>query len=160
MNALEGKVTLDHRRERRSGQLRHGSVSGRRRESRRRVALHSGQRFSHPEFTAMPAELSSGEAARKLAAAMCRRASDASTRWCTSWAASPADKSVAETDDATFEKMLDLNYRAAFYHRACGAAAHAAAGQRPDPGGGEPPGGRAGGDGGRLQRFESGAGFA
>ena len=52
-------------------------------------------------------------------------------------------QSVADTDDATFEKMLDLNYRAAFYHRARGAAANAAAGQRPHSGGRQPAGRRA-----------------
>ena len=70
--------------------------------------------FDHPEFTAMPAELSSGEGARKLAAEVVARFGriDALVHVMGGFA---GGKSVAETDDATFERMLDLNYRAAFY---------------------------------------------
>ena len=70
--------------------------------------------FSHPEFTAMPAELSSGEAARRLAGDVVARFGriDALVHVMGGFA---GGKSVAETDDATFEKMLDLNYRAAFF---------------------------------------------
>jgi NAD(P)-dependent dehydrogenase (short-subunit alcohol dehydrogenase family) len=70
--------------------------------------------FSHPQFTAMPAELSSGEAARKLAADVVARFGriDALVHVMGGFA---GGKSVAETDDATLEKMLDLNYRAAFF---------------------------------------------
>src|SRR3974377_50029 len=70
--------------------------------------------FSHPEFTALPAELSSGEAAGKLADDVAARVGriDALVHVMGVFA---GGKSVAETDDATFEKMLDLNYRAAFF---------------------------------------------
>ena len=70
--------------------------------------------FLHPEFTALPAELSSGEAARKLAGELVARFGriDALVHVMGGFA---GGKSVAETDDATFEKMLDLNYRAAFF---------------------------------------------
>src|SRR6516162_7728850 len=70
--------------------------------------------FDHPEFVAMPAELSSGEGARRLAAEVIARFSriDALVHVMGGFT---GGKSVAETDDATFEKMLDLNYRAAFF---------------------------------------------
>jgi NAD(P)-dependent dehydrogenase (short-subunit alcohol dehydrogenase family) len=70
--------------------------------------------FDHSEFVAMPAELSSGDGARKLAAEVIARFGriDALVHVMGGFA---GGKSVAETDDATFEKMLDLNYRAAFY---------------------------------------------
>jgi NAD(P)-dependent dehydrogenase (short-subunit alcohol dehydrogenase family) len=70
--------------------------------------------FSHPQFTAMPAELSSGDTARKLAGGIVARFGriDALVHVMGGFA---GGTSVAETDDATFEKMLDLNYRAAFF---------------------------------------------
>jgi NAD(P)-dependent dehydrogenase (short-subunit alcohol dehydrogenase family) len=70
--------------------------------------------FSHPEFTAMPAELSTGEAARKLAGDVAARFGriDALVHLVGDFV---GGKSVADTDDATLEKMLDLNYRAAFF---------------------------------------------
>jgi NAD(P)-dependent dehydrogenase (short-subunit alcohol dehydrogenase family) len=70
--------------------------------------------FDHPEFVAMPAELSSGEGARKLAAEVVARFGriDALVHVMGGFA---GGQPVAQTDDATFEKMLDLNYRAAFY---------------------------------------------
>jgi len=70
--------------------------------------------FSHPEFHAMPAELSTGDAARTLAGGVVTRFGriDALVHVMGGFA---GGKSVAETDDATFEKMLDLNYRAAFF---------------------------------------------
>src|ERR1043165_6010791 len=70
--------------------------------------------FSHPEFLAMPAELSSGDAARRLADDVVARFGriDALVHVMGGFA---GGKSVADTDDATFEKMLDLNYRAAFF---------------------------------------------
>jgi NAD(P)-dependent dehydrogenase (short-subunit alcohol dehydrogenase family) len=70
--------------------------------------------FTHPEFYAMPAELSSGGAARQLADDVTARFGriDALVHVMGGFA---GGKSVAATDDATFEKMLDLNYRAAFY---------------------------------------------
>ncbi|MFN0170461.1 MAG: SDR family NAD(P)-dependent oxidoreductase [Bryobacteraceae bacterium] len=70
--------------------------------------------FPHPEFVALPAELSSGDAARKVAAEVSGRFGriDALAHVMGGFA---GGQSVAETDDATLEKMLDLNYRAAFY---------------------------------------------
>jgi NAD(P)-dependent dehydrogenase (short-subunit alcohol dehydrogenase family) len=70
--------------------------------------------FAHPEFTAMPAELSSGAAAQRVAGDVITRFGriDALVHVMGGFA---GGKSVAETDDATFEKMLDLNYRAAFF---------------------------------------------
>jgi NAD(P)-dependent dehydrogenase (short-subunit alcohol dehydrogenase family) len=70
--------------------------------------------FAHPEFTAMAAELGSGDAARKIANDVTARFGriDVLAHVMGGFA---GGQSVAETDDATFEKMLDLNYRAAFY---------------------------------------------
>jgi NAD(P)-dependent dehydrogenase (short-subunit alcohol dehydrogenase family) len=70
--------------------------------------------FAHPEFAAMPAGLSSGDAARNVAAEVVARFGriDALVHVMGGFA---GGQSVAETDDATFEKMLDLNYRAAFF---------------------------------------------
>jgi NAD(P)-dependent dehydrogenase (short-subunit alcohol dehydrogenase family) len=70
--------------------------------------------FSHPEFTAMPAELSTGDAAGKLAAAVVAQFGriDSLVHVMGAFA---GGKSIAETDDATFEKMIELNYRAAFF---------------------------------------------
>ncbi|SRR5581483_4063452 len=70
--------------------------------------------FDHPEFVAMPAELSSSEGAGKLASGVVTRFGriDVLVQVMGGFA---GGKSVAETDDAIFERMLDLNYRAAFY---------------------------------------------
>src|SRR5262245_44138430 len=70
--------------------------------------------FPHPEFFAMSAELSNGEAARKLAGDVVARFGriDALVHVMGGFA---GGNSVADTDDATLEKMLDLNYRAAFF---------------------------------------------
>ena len=70
--------------------------------------------FSHSGFTAMPAELSTGDAARKLAGDVVSQFGriDALVHVMGGFAGGTR---VAETDDATFEKMLDLNYRAAFF---------------------------------------------
>jgi NAD(P)-dependent dehydrogenase (short-subunit alcohol dehydrogenase family) len=70
--------------------------------------------FSHPEFTAMPAELSSGEAAQELVGDVVARFGriDALVHLVGDFV---GGKSVADTDDATLEKMLDLNFRAAFF---------------------------------------------
>jgi NAD(P)-dependent dehydrogenase (short-subunit alcohol dehydrogenase family) len=70
--------------------------------------------FAHAQFTAMLAELSSGDAARKVAADVRARFGriDILAHLMGGFA---GGQSVADTDDATFEKMLDLNYRAAFY---------------------------------------------
>lgn len=70
--------------------------------------------FASAGFTAMPAELSSGDAARKVAADTIAQFGrlDILVHVMGGFA---GGKSVADTDDATFEKMIDLNYRAAFY---------------------------------------------
>ncbi len=70
--------------------------------------------FVHAGFTAMPAELSSGDAARDLAAAVVAKFGriDALVHVMGGFA---GGQPVAETSDADFEKMIDLNYRAAFY---------------------------------------------
>ena len=70
--------------------------------------------FSHPQFFAMPAELASGDAARKLADDVVVRFGriDALVHVMGGFAGGTR---VDDTDDATFEKMLDLNYRAAFF---------------------------------------------
>jgi NAD(P)-dependent dehydrogenase (short-subunit alcohol dehydrogenase family) len=70
--------------------------------------------FAHTEFTAMAAELSNGEAARKLADDVVARFGriDALIHVMGGFA---GGKSVAETDDATLDQMLDLNYRSAFF---------------------------------------------
>jgi NAD(P)-dependent dehydrogenase (short-subunit alcohol dehydrogenase family) len=70
--------------------------------------------FAHPEFTALAAELGTGDAARKVVDAVTLQFGriDVLVHVMGGFA---GGQSVAETDDAVFEKMLDLNYRAAFY---------------------------------------------
>src|SRR6266436_1658414 len=70
--------------------------------------------FAHPEFSAMPVDLSTGDRARKLVADVVARFGriDALVHVMGGFA---GGKSVADTDDAMIEKMLDENYRAAFY---------------------------------------------
>jgi NAD(P)-dependent dehydrogenase (short-subunit alcohol dehydrogenase family) len=70
--------------------------------------------FPHPRFTAMPAELGSGEAARALVELAVARFGkvDVLVQVVGGFA---GGKSVAETDDATLEKMLDVNFRSAFF---------------------------------------------
>jgi NAD(P)-dependent dehydrogenase (short-subunit alcohol dehydrogenase family) len=76
-------------------------------------SIQSGD-FSHPEFTAMPAELSTTEAARKLVTDAAGRFGriDALVHVMGGFAGGCR---VEETGDAMFEKMLDLNYRSAFF---------------------------------------------
>lgn len=70
--------------------------------------------FPHPDFLAMPAELTSGDHARRLAADVISRFGriDALVHVMGGFA---GGQSVADTDDPTLDQMLDLNYRAAFY---------------------------------------------
>jgi len=70
--------------------------------------------FDHPAFTAMPAELSTGDAARKLVAAAVAQFGriDALVHVLGAFA---GGQSVADTDDATMDKMMDLNFRSAFH---------------------------------------------
>jgi NAD(P)-dependent dehydrogenase (short-subunit alcohol dehydrogenase family) len=70
--------------------------------------------FAHPRFTAMPAELTSGPAARKVvedAAAQFQRI-DGLVHVMGGFAGGAR---VEDTDDATMEQMLDLNFRSAFF---------------------------------------------
>jgi NAD(P)-dependent dehydrogenase (short-subunit alcohol dehydrogenase family) len=70
--------------------------------------------FSHPLFAAMPAELSGGEAARKLVDSVVARFQriDALIHVMGGFAGGVR---VDETDDATLDRMLDQNYRSAFF---------------------------------------------
>jgi NAD(P)-dependent dehydrogenase (short-subunit alcohol dehydrogenase family) len=70
--------------------------------------------FAHPRFTAMPAELSSGAAARKVAEDAVARFQriDGLVHVMGGFAGGAR---VEETDDATMERMLDLNFRSAFF---------------------------------------------
>jgi NAD(P)-dependent dehydrogenase (short-subunit alcohol dehydrogenase family) len=65
-------------------------------------------------FSAMPAELSSGENARRLVAAVAARWGriDGLVHVIGGFA---GGHSIADTDDATLDRMLDLNLRSAFY---------------------------------------------
>lgn len=70
--------------------------------------------FDHPLFTAMAANLSSPDAAKKAvdqAAARFGRL-DLLAHLVGAFA---GGKTIAETDDATFQRMLDLNLNSAFY---------------------------------------------
>ena len=70
--------------------------------------------FPHPNFSAVAAELSDGERARQIAEAVVNKAGriDGLVHLVGTFA---GGKSVAETDDATLDKMLDLNLRSAFH---------------------------------------------
>jgi len=70
--------------------------------------------FANSEFTAMPAELSSGDVARKVAKDVIAKFGRIDTLVHV-MGGFAGGKSVADTDDATFEKMVNMNYRAAFY---------------------------------------------
>ena len=70
--------------------------------------------FVHPRFTALPAELSSGAAAGKVveeAVARCQRI-DGLVHVMGGFAGGAR---VEDTDDATMERMLDVNFRSAFF---------------------------------------------
>jgi NAD(P)-dependent dehydrogenase (short-subunit alcohol dehydrogenase family) len=70
--------------------------------------------FSHPDFIAVPAALSSGDAACSVVERVIEQFGrvDILAHVMGGFAGGHA---IADTDDATFEKMLDLNYRAAFH---------------------------------------------
>lgn len=70
--------------------------------------------FAHPDFHAMPAAISSGEVASRLAGDVVAKLGriDALVHVMGGFA---GGKSIADTDDATLEEMLDVNYRSAFY---------------------------------------------
>lgn len=70
--------------------------------------------FNHPSFVAIAAELSSGEAANKLVDQVATKFAriDLLAHLVGGFA---GGKTIAETDDASFEAMLDLNLKSAFY---------------------------------------------
>ena len=70
--------------------------------------------FAHANFVAMAADLSSGEAAGRIATDVIARLGriDALVHVMGGFA---GGASVAETDDKTMDQMLELNYRAAFF---------------------------------------------
>src|ERR1041385_2563235 len=70
--------------------------------------------FSHPNFAAMPAELVSGEAAKRIVEGAVARFGRIDTLIHV-MGGFTGGTSVAETTDTAMEQMLDLNYRAAFY---------------------------------------------
>jgi NAD(P)-dependent dehydrogenase (short-subunit alcohol dehydrogenase family) len=70
--------------------------------------------FPNPRFAAIPAELSSGETARRLADEVVARFGriDALVHLVGGFA---GGQPVHETDDATLEQMLEMNMKSAFY---------------------------------------------
>jgi len=70
--------------------------------------------FDHPGFIAWPAEISSAEAAKKAADGIMARLGklDILAHLVGGFA---GGKTIAETDDATFQRMFDLNLNSAFY---------------------------------------------
>ncbi len=70
--------------------------------------------FDHQGFTALPADLTDGAAVRKVVDEAAARFSriDALVHVAGGFA---GGRSIAQTDDAAFEQMLDLNLRAAFF---------------------------------------------
>src|SRR5712671_1577022 len=70
--------------------------------------------FPHPSFSAVAAELSDGDRARQIAENVVGKAGriDGLVHLVGAFA---GGRSVAETDDVTLDKMLDLNLRSAFH---------------------------------------------
>ena len=70
--------------------------------------------FDHPHFTAVPATLNNVEAAKKVAETVVSRFGeiDVLAHLVGGFA---GGQSVADTDDATFQRMFDMNVNAAFY---------------------------------------------
>lgn len=70
--------------------------------------------FDHPRFTAIPAELSSRDAAETLAAETVARHGriDAAVHLLGGFA---GGATVADSDDATLDQMFDLNFRSLFH---------------------------------------------
>ena len=70
--------------------------------------------FPHPNFSAVAAELSDGDRARQVAENVVGKAGriDGLVHLVGAFA---GGRSVAETDDATLDEMLDLNLRSAFH---------------------------------------------
>lgn len=69
---------------------------------------------NHPQFTALPANLNSLEAARKVAETVISRFGkiDVLAHLVGGFA---GGQSIVDTDDATFQRMFDMNVNAAFY---------------------------------------------
>jgi NAD(P)-dependent dehydrogenase (short-subunit alcohol dehydrogenase family) len=70
--------------------------------------------FKSPNFTAMPAEISAAEGAKGLVAQVVAHFGRIDVLAHTVGAFA-GGQSIAETDDGTFKKMLDLNFKSAFY---------------------------------------------
>ena len=70
--------------------------------------------FKSPNFTAMPAEISNSNGAKVLVDQVVARFGRIDVLAHTVGAFA-GGQSVAETDDATFQKMFDLNFNSAFY---------------------------------------------
>jgi len=70
--------------------------------------------FQHPAFTALPADLATSDIARQIVAQVVARFGriDVLAHVMGGFA---GGQSVADTDDATLESMLDANFRAAFH---------------------------------------------
>jgi len=70
--------------------------------------------FTHPDFTAMPADLSTAEGARRAVDQILARFKklDVLAHTVGGFA---GGQSVAETDDATFQRMLELNLNSVFH---------------------------------------------
>lgn len=70
--------------------------------------------FAHPAFAAVAAELSSGEAARAVVQSVVRRLGrvDSLVHLMGGFA---GGQDVQDTDDAAFERMLDMNLRSVFH---------------------------------------------
>jgi len=70
--------------------------------------------FDHPGFHPVAAELAGGEAARKVVDSVLAKWNrlDAVVHLVGGFA---GGKGVEDTDDATVERMLDMNFRSAFY---------------------------------------------
>ncbi len=70
--------------------------------------------FQHPSFTAFPADLSSGDSARQVVARVVDQLGriDALVHVMGGFA---GGQTVADTDDATVDQMLDVNFRSGFF---------------------------------------------
>lgn len=70
--------------------------------------------FRHPNFSGIPAELGNGDEARKLVEAVTAKRGriDALVHLVGGFA---GGSPVAETDDAVFDRMIDMNLRSAFH---------------------------------------------
>jgi NAD(P)-dependent dehydrogenase (short-subunit alcohol dehydrogenase family) len=70
--------------------------------------------FDHPSFVAWPAEISSGDDAKKAIDGMIAKFGkvDVLAHLVGGFA---GGKTIAETDDATFQRMFDMNLNSAFY---------------------------------------------